>query len=181
MKVRFSLILTMLSILFVIGCNNNKSVVSQGALYPLPSINLEIAVVGNNPYENIENVNYIQKNLKEIIAIENNTFDGLIITKDYFPEAAKQEYKDFFSNITYPVFFIGTENLLTNVFHDNRLTLETAKIGGFGANVSGFVKINGKIQEWGLYLPDNPTETDIKHDMILKISNIIEKFKINNK
>ncbi|WP_019913899.1 hypothetical protein [Paenibacillus sp. HW567] len=181
MKVRISLFLAMLSLVFVIGCDNNKNIVSQAALYPLPSTQLEIAVVGDNPFEKIKNVNYAQKSLEEITAVENNTFDGLIITKEYFSEAVKQEYKDFFSNITYPVFFIGTENLLTNVFHDNRLTLETAKIGGFGANVSGFVKTNGKIQEWGLFLPDNPTETDKNHDMILRITNIIESFKINHK
>lgn len=179
-KARSIVILAILSILFVIGCDN-KNITSQRAVNSPPSIKLDIAVVGDNPYEKIKNINYIQTDLKQISAFEDNTYDGLIITKDYFAEAVEQKHKKFFSNITYPVFFIGTENLLSNVFHDHRLSLETAKIGGFGANVSGFVNINGRIQEWGLFLKDNPTEKDINHDMILRISSIIENFKINNK
>lgn len=180
MRFRFWLIFAIAFILFVIGCDNNKNIVSQRAYYPLPSSKLDIAVVGDNPYIKVRNITYVQKNLKEIMDTKNNTFDGLIITKEYFTEAVKPEYKDFFSNITYPVFFIGTENLLTNVFLDNRLTLETAKIDGFGANVSGFVKTNGEIREWGLYLSNHPTKKDINDDMILRIANIMENFKINN-
>ncbi|MHA6531678.1 hypothetical protein [Paenibacillus sp. BAC0078] len=178
MKKMILLILTTLSILFV-GCDNNKEIESRTDLYEIPSIQLNIAVVGKNPFDKVKNINYVQKNLKDIIADKSIDFDGLIITKEHFVEAAKQENKDFFRNIPYPVFFIGTENLLTNVFHDDRLTLESVKIGGFGANVSGFVLTEGRIQEWGLFLPDNPTETDKNHNMILRISKIIQSFKLN--
>jgi hypothetical protein len=180
MKNKILLLLSMLSILFV-SCDNKNDTESQFVLYKPPSIQLEIAVVGNIPFDKIKNINYVQKNLKDIITDKNIDFDGLIITKEYLVEAVKQEYKDYFSNITYPVFFIGTENLLMNVFRDDRLTLESAKIDGFGAHVSGFVLSEGKFQEWGLYLPKNPTEKDRNHDMILRISNIVENFKLFHK
>lgn len=166
MKNKMLLLLILLSVLFV-SCDIKIVNEPQAEeLYNPPSIQLEIAVVGDVPC------------LKDIIKDHNIKYDGLIITKDYLAEAAKQEYKDFFSNITYPVFFMGTENLLVNVFHDDRLTLESARINGFGAHVSGFVLSEGRFQQWGLYLPNNPTEQDMNRDMILRISNILEDFKI---
>lgn len=177
MKNKMLLLLILLSVLFV-SCNSTIVNEPQAELYNPPSIQLEIAVVGDVPFDKIRNLNYVQKSLKDIIEDTNINYDGLIITKDYLAEAAKQEYKDFFSNITYPVFFMGTENLLVSVFHDDRLTLESARINGFGAHVSGFVLLEGKFQQWGLYLPNNPTEQDMNRDMILRISNILEDFKI---
>ncbi|AIQ27471.1 hypothetical protein P40081_04090 [Paenibacillus sp. FSL P4-0081] len=178
MKNKMLLLLILLSVLFV-SCDIKIVNEPQAEeLYNPPSIQLEIAVVGDVPFDTIRNLSYIPKSLNDIIEDTNINYDGLIIAKDYLAEAAKQEYKDFFSNITYPVFFMGTENLLVSVFHDDRLTLESARINGFGAHVSGFVLLEGKFQQWGLYLPNNPTEQDMNRDMILRISNILEDFKI---
>lgn len=178
MKSKIMLLFSIFVILFV-GCDINdvNDPLPQAELYHPPSSLLEIAIVGKVPFDSVRNVNYISKNLKDIVEDPTIHYDGLIITKDYLAEAAKQEYRDFFSNLTYPVFFMGTENLLAKVFLDDRLTLDAARIDGFGANVSGFVLSEGKHLEWGLYLPDNPTEADKDINMILRISNILEDFK----
>lgn len=178
MNLKIWLLLPLFAMLFV-GCNINAVIdpLPQPELYRPPSTLLEIAIVGKIPFDSIRNVNYIQKDLKDIIEDPTIHYDGLIITEDYLAEAAKQEYKDFFSSLNYPVFFMGTENLLAKVFLEDRLTLDAARIDGFGANVSGFVLSEGKHLEWGLYLPDNPTEADKDSNMILRISNILEDFR----
>lgn len=178
MKFKLMVLISIFASLFA-GCDVNdvNDPLPQAELYHPPSSLLEIAIVGKVPFDSVKNVNYIPKDLKDIVEDPAIQYDGLIITKDYLAEAGKQEYRDFFSSLTYPVFFMGTENLLAKVFMDDRLTLDAARIDGFGANVSGFVLSEGKHLEWGLYLPDDPTEADKDSNMILRISNILEDFK----
>lgn len=86
MKNKMLLLLSLLSVLFV-SCDSTIVNEPQAELYNPPSIQLEIAVVGDVPFDNIRNLNYVQQSLKDIIEDTNINYDGLIITKDYLAEA----------------------------------------------------------------------------------------------
>ena len=175
---KFCLILLLFSTILV-SCSNQKEAISQPGTPSGPSIALKIAVIGTNQIAAIDNVNYVKTNLQNLVEDENSEFDGLIISRESFEEAAKKEYKDFFKNIKYPVFFLGAENILTAVFHEDELTLESVKIGGWGAYASGFVSVEDGYNEWALYLPNNSTNNDKDINIIVRICNIIQKYKEN--
>ncbi|MNB77156.1 hypothetical protein D3C75_238380 [compost metagenome] len=146
---------------------------------PPPTMPLEIAVVGDNPFDTIRNVTFITDNLENIASAGPGAFDGLLIMHEHFEEAAGAEYKSFFKTTEYPVFFVGAENLLTAVFHDERLTLEDGAIDGFGAYVSGFVVTETKIQQWGFHIPDNATAREKNGDLITRIAKVMEDYARN--
>ncbi|MCL6603742.1 MAG: hypothetical protein K6T94_12775 [Paenibacillus sp.] len=171
----YRLILFFFLSVVLVSCTNQKEAGPSIELSIGPSVLYEFAVVGNNKFEKIRNVIYIKKSLKEVIG-KREEFDGLIILNDSFEEAAKKEYREFFKTIQYPVFFIGTENILTAVFHEDDLTLDDVKINGFGPYVAGFMRNNKKdgYDTWGLYLPENPTNDDKNKEIIKRICQLIE-------
>ncbi|MGG4397133.1 hypothetical protein ABEX25_22765 [Paenibacillus thiaminolyticus] len=176
MKKIFFLLLFIFSTILV-SCTTQKGVIPHPGESSEPSVALRIVVIGDDQIEGIDNVNFVNTTLQDLVKNENQQFDGLIISKENFEEAAKKQYKEFFKNIKYPVFFLGTENILTAVFHEDKLTLEDAKIGDWGPYASGFVRVEGGYNEWALYLPNNSTTNDKDKNIILRISNILQKYK----
>lgn len=173
---KFGLLLLMFTIL--VSCTNQKDVVNQHEILSDPSIHLKIAVLEEiNQYAAIDHVRYVKTSLQELVEDEKLQFDGLIISKENFGEAAKREYKDYFKNIQFPVFFLGAESILTSVFHEEELTLEDAKIGDWGSYASGFVSTEDGYTEWSLYLPNNPTTHDKNRNSLIRICNVIQKYK----
>ncbi|MEK3966270.1 MULTISPECIES: hypothetical protein [Paenibacillus] len=175
MRIKLLSFLLILSVL-LLGCQENKTVTNNSELYDLPTIPLEIAIVGKNPFQQVENINYKPIELTDLLEEKNKTYDALIVTREYFNQAATKAYQDYFSRIEYPVFFIGTEDILPGVFRDSRLTLNDVEFGKSGQYVSGFVRTNDRYQVWGLDLPENPTEKDKKLNIILRISKIVQIF-----
>ncbi|AJS61170.1 hypothetical protein [Paenibacillus sp. IHBB 10380] len=163
----------------LVSCTNQKEAISEHETPSGPSIALKIAVIGTNHIAAIDNVNYVKTSLQDLVEDDNQQLDGLIISKESFEEAAQEEYRDFFKNIKYPVFFLGAENILTAVFHEDGLTLEDGKIGGTGAYASGFVSTEDGYKDWGLYLPNNPTNNDKNINIIVRICNAIQEYKEN--
>ncbi|AZK45359.1 hypothetical protein [Paenibacillus lentus] len=173
---KFGLLLFIFTI--IVSCTNQKEVVNQHEIISEPSIQLKIAVLEEiNQYTAIENVLYVKTSLQELVEDEKLQFDGLIISKENFDEAAKMEYKNYFKNIQFPVFFLGAENILTSVFHEEELTLEDAKIGDWGPYASGFVSTEDGYTEWSLYLPNNPTPEDKNMNSLARICNVLQKYK----
>jgi hypothetical protein len=176
MTKKFCLLLLLFTIL--VSCSNQKETSSQHETPSGPSIALKIAVLEEtNQIAEIDNVSYVKVNLQDLVGNENQQFDGLIISKENFEEAAKKEYKDFFKNIKYPVFFLGAENILTAVFHEDGLTLEDVKLGNKGAYAAGFVSTEEGYTDWGFHLPNNPTNDDKNINTIVRICNVIQKYK----
>ncbi|SMF84450.1 hypothetical protein SAMN05661091_2624 [Paenibacillus uliginis N3/975] len=174
---KFCLLLLLFSTILV-SCSNQKEEISEHQTPSGPSIALKIAVLGTNQMPSIDNVNYVNINLQDLAEDENQHFDGLIISKEYLEEVAKKEYKDFLKNIKYPVFFLGTENILASVFHEENLTLEHINLDGRGPYASGFVSTeDGGYYDHSLYLPNNPTHDDKNINMIVRICNIIQQHK----
>ncbi|RJG26876.1 hypothetical protein [Paenibacillus thiaminolyticus] len=180
MKKKYFLLLFIFSTILV-SCTTQKEAIPQPGDSGDPSIALRIVVIGDDQIEGIDSVNFVKTTLQDLVKDENQQFDGLIISKEYFEEAAKKQYKDFFKNIKYPVFFLGTENILTAVFHEDELSLEDAKIGGWGPYASGFVRVEDGYNEWALYLPNNSTNNDKEKNIILRICNILQKYKKDKK
>ncbi|MNM61073.1 hypothetical protein D3C81_723680 [compost metagenome] len=143
-----------------------------------PTTAMSIAVVGNGPHPIIQNVSYVTVTLEELGEVHSRSFDGLIIFKDKFEEAAQAKNKEFFKNIQYPVFFIGAEEILTAVFYSEGLTLEQVKGKRSGHYASGFVRAEeGGFHTWDIDLPNKPTDRDKGLNTIIRICNIIQDYK----
>ena len=145
--------LSLFAILFIvllIGCTNQRNQTSPDDTTISLSIPLEIAVI-----------------------------DGLIVLKENFEEASKKEYKKFFKTIKYPVFFIETQDILADVFHNENLSLDHIDLNGSGPYASGFVSTEDGFNQWYLYLPNDPTSKDEGINMYGKIFEIIQKHKQN--
>ncbi|HEY2493709.1 MAG TPA: hypothetical protein VGI33_12485 [Paenibacillus sp.] len=176
---KFCLLLLLLFTILV-SCSNQKEAISQHETPSGPSIALKIAILEEtNQMAAIDNVTYVKINLQDLVGNENQQYDGLIISKENFEEAAKQEYKDLFKNIKYPVFFLGAENILPAVFHEDGLTLEDIKLDNTGAYAAGFVSTEDGYTDWGFYLPNNPTNEDKNINTIVRICNVIQEYKEN--
>lgn len=168
--------LTVIVFSFLIGCSANFSIQSEDLKEP--NIALKIALVGSNDLIRLENVDYLEVNLNDVINNSAEEFDGLIISQDSIIEASKLEYRDFFKSIDYPVFFVGTENMLVAMFRADNLTLEDVRIDGWGNHVSGYVTTEEGYTTWGFDLPDNPKQSD-KKNLVNNIMKIVEDNKIN--
>ncbi|MEK5417248.1 MULTISPECIES: hypothetical protein [unclassified Paenibacillus] len=172
-----SLFLAICVSILLVGCSIQKISGPMEKDLEGPNIALKIAVVGANDLVKVENVDYVKKDLKELISHSEEIFDGLIISQDSIEEASKKEYRDYFKYIKYPVFFIGTENILVAMFRADNVTLEDVQIDGWGPHVSGFVNSKEGYRTWEFHLPDNPTRFDEK-DLANRIAKIMEENKI---
>lgn len=120
--------LIFLIVFLLLGCSKKQTVVSEED--PIKKYNgneLKIAVVGDKKFPKINKVTFIKKRLSDVVNNNEESFDALIITKDAFKEADKNEYVSFYNSVRYPVFFYGTENLRAFAFTNKNITIEMEK------------------------------------------------------
>lgn len=163
------------------GCINNSKELDEeqkvDEVTYVPNTALKIAVVGNEKLTSIENVSYQERELSYVSNNSKESFDALIITKSAFKDADQEQYVDFFNTVSYPVFFIGTENLSLSAFTNKNTTIEQAKINQ-DAYTKGYLNptdSNEEIKKWSFHLPDNPTDKDKNEKMLTRIVEEIDK------
>lgn len=76
--------------ILLVGCSIQKISGPMEKDLEGPNIALKIAVVGANDLVKVENVDYVKKDLKELISHSEEIFDGLIISQDSIEEASKK-------------------------------------------------------------------------------------------
>lgn len=145
-----------------------------------PTLRLKIAVLENMQYPPINNVIYVPTNLKELSDTKDQQLDGLIISKENFEEAAKLEYRDYFKNIDYPVFFLDSGNITVPFFYGDGDPLGVKREYSPGLPyASGFVLAKNKeYKNWDLYLPNDPNARDKNLNLLIRIYNIIQEYKL---
>ena len=70
---------------------------------------LVIGVVGEKPKDTFRNIKFENVKLEEMQE-KSEKVDGFLVMKEYFQEASKEQYKDLFSSLKKPVFFIGLQD-----------------------------------------------------------------------
>ncbi|WP_068613588.1 hypothetical protein [Paenibacillus tuaregi] len=165
---------------FLVSCTNNKEPNLEHTTPNGPTIALTVAVLGNSKYPAIPRVSYVNVGFNDLNQKNSRTFDGLIVSKEYFEEAAQPMNKEFLKHIKYPVFFIGAEEISTAAFYVDGLALDQIK--GDDTYASGFVRTEqGEYKTWGLGLPNEPTDTDKGLNILVRICNILQEYKISKK
>ncbi|USB33611.1 hypothetical protein [Paenibacillus sp. YPG26] len=163
---------------FLAGCTNSREANLEHTTPDGPTTAMTIAIVGDGLNPVIRNVSYVPVELEDLGKVHSRSFDGLIIFKDKFDEAAQPKNKQFFKSIDYPVFFIGAEEILTAAFYSEDITLDQVKGTRSGPYASGFVRAEeGGYRTWDIDLPNNPTDKDKGLNTIIRICNIIEDYK----
>jgi hypothetical protein len=166
--IRF-IILVMLSLTLLSGCSGDqtmKSIKYEGR-------HLDIGIVGTSSLPKFKNVTYEKVDLKSLIH-DTTQYDALIIMKDAFPEADKDEYVPFFNEIKYPVFFFGIEGFKLFAFTTKGMTMDMAKNEN-SAYVQGFKnETKGNRTQWGFYLPNDSNDTDVNKYMMEQIFNRLQ-------
>jgi hypothetical protein len=172
MNKKVALIFVIVFLLF--GCSKKQSTESEND--PIAKYNgsaLKIAVVGDKKFPKISKVTFIKKELKDLVTNNEESFDAIIITKDAFKEADKDEYVSFFNSGRYPVFFYGTEDLRAFAFTNKNLTMKMEKRKN-PPYVQGYINKDNKKTYWNLSLPENPTSSDKNKKMLYRISQIVD-------
>ncbi|WP_223546862.1 hypothetical protein [Priestia aryabhattai] len=110
-------ILTVL-IVSLIGCNSEQT---DKEVYK--GEKLKIGVVGKTPEinENKSKINFKKISLADINSLDTQSYDAVIISKDYLSKAANKRYKDTYLNGQIPFFFVESKGSILP-FVDNSLT-----------------------------------------------------------
>lgn len=166
---RFIFSLLMLSLLF--GCSNKEATekLEYNGKY------LQIGIVGDfSSLPKFSNTMYESVDLDGLTTSEPE-YDAIIVMKDAFPQADKEQYVSFFNEIAYPVFFFGIEGFKDFAFTTEGVTLNMAKDKN-GAFVQGFKNSDSEERKsWNIYAPEDLKESNINKYMVLQILESLNK------
>jgi hypothetical protein len=133
---------------------------------------LKIAVVGETPEVNEEQVIFKEISFDEMTSEELKSYDAVFIRENKLSEAAESQYADVYLNSTIPFFFIGTDNYVPFIEKD----LEYNKNSNWTAGTSytvGVLLSQLKHWEYGLY-NDKKSDEHIK-EMFSRIFKSIDE------
>lgn len=132
---------------------------------------IKIAVVGEPPEVNEEQVIFTEISFDEMTSEELKSYDAVFIRENNLSEAAESQYADVYLYSTIPFFFIGTDNYVPFIEKD----LEYNKNSNWTAGTSytvGVLLSHLKHWEYGLY-NDKKTDEHIK-EMFSRIFKTID-------
>lgn len=148
-KIIMLCILSVATIITIYLCSSKRAI--EADIYSGKT--LTIGIVGDIPEVSEDNVNFIELQLSDI---ENqsitNEYDAIIISKDFFSDAAKPEYASIYKKSKIPFFFIENQKCYTP-FIDEKLSYEEAPVIDRSSYASGFLCENDTLLFWryGLY------------------------------
>ena len=135
-----------------------KELVTETAGY-----SLIIAVVGNeSELPKFSSVSYQKSELDNLVTKEEENFDALIITKEAFSEADKDQFVEYFNKVKYPVFFYDAKGISDDAFLEKGVTLDSSKINS-SAFIRGYLNKEKERVKWVLHLPDKKDISDNKN------------------
>ena len=175
---KLSLIFLLLSILIISGCvkNSESKEKQEGVTTKTEGYSLKICVVGNeNELPEFSSIYYQKRELDNLVTNEEENFDALIITKEAFSEADKDQFVEYFNKVKYPVFFYEAKGISEDAFLEKGVTLESSKINS-SAFIRGYLNKEKERVKWVLHLPDNKNKSD-KENIFIQLFEIIEESK----
>lgn len=137
---------------------------------------LIIAVVGNeSELPKFSSISYQKSELDNLVTNEEENFDALIITKEAFSEADKDQFVEYFNKVKYPVFFYDAKGISDDAFLEKGVTLDSSKINS-SAFIRGYLNKEKERVKWVLHLPDNKNISDKAYTFI-QLCEIVEESK----
>ncbi|MGQ0455273.1 hypothetical protein ACT4UM_29135, partial [Bacillus sp. SS-TM] len=83
-------------------------------------------VVGEKPKDTFRNIKFEEMKLEELEK-KSKEVDGFLIMKDHFQEASTEQYKNVFSSLKKPVFFIGLQDKSYSIFITKGIEYNSAR------------------------------------------------------
>ncbi|MFD1777210.1 hypothetical protein ACFSFW_00770 [Fredinandcohnia salidurans] len=135
---------------------------------------LSIAVVGELPKVEEEQVRFNEISFDELASEELGTYDAVFITEENLPKAAESQYADVYLNSTIPFFFIGTDNFVPFTEKDLEYDKTSYWDGSYAVGVLTSQE-DESLKTWGFGLyNDKKTDEHIK-DVYSRIFKTIEE------
>jgi len=134
---------------FLVGCSEDNKVEQKKGNEQIKFSNINVGIVGDKSLPSVPNVNYNSVDLKSLDG-NSEEIDALIIMKDSFSEADKDEYVDFYKGATYPIFFLGMEHSRMFAFTKEGISLDDATDDNV-AYVQGFINVNKGRHGWKFF------------------------------
>lgn len=133
---------------------------------------LKIAVVGEPPEVNEEQVIFTEVSFDKMASEELRSYDAVFIRENNLSVAAESQFADVYLNSTIPFFFIGTDNYIPFIEKDLEYNKNSKWTAGTSYTV-GVLLSQSKNWEYGLY-NDKKTDEHIK-EMYSRIFKTIDE------
>ncbi|AND38394.1 MULTISPECIES: hypothetical protein [Cytobacillus] len=138
---------------------------------------LRIAVVGEPPEENEEQVKFHEISFDELTNEELSSYDAVIMTEENLPKAAEAKYADTYSDSSIPFFFISASSYIPFTVKDPEYNdswkWEAGKSYAVGVLKS---KENDSFHSWGYGLYNDEMTDESIHDVYSRIFKTIDEF-----
>lgn len=163
-------IVSLLTILMLVGCTSPTKQTDKKDLEEITydGDQLSIGITGSESLPIINNVKYIPVSL-ESLKPHNKELDALIITKESFEEADKEEYVKFYNEVEYPVFFYGIDGFKLFAFTKENMNMENSRDDN-SAFIQGFKHNEGRKLGFQIY-----KEEITDKEMLIRAFNFIIK------
>ncbi|HDR7795149.1 TPA: hypothetical protein QCY19_003817 [Bacillus luti] len=154
------------------GCAKDK----EGEKLEYNGRALVIGVVGEKPKDTFRNVKFEKVKLEELTT-KAEEVDGFLIMKEHFQEASKEQYKDLFSSLKKPVFFIGLQDKSYSIFITKNMEYNRAPKDVNAMYTQGFADIgSGEGQQWGVGLSNGGNTEESIHNMYIVVFQTIADY-----
>ncbi|HHT7188598.1 TPA: hypothetical protein ACTZ5N_001864 [Bacillus cereus] len=154
------------------GCAKDK----EGEKLEYNGRALVIGVVGEKPKDTFRNVKFEKVELEELTT-KAEEVDGFLIMKEHFQEASKEQYKDLFSSLKKPVFFIGLQDKSYSIFITKNMEYNRAPKDVNAMYTQGFADIgSGEGQQWGVGLSNGGNTEESIHNMYIVVFQTIADY-----
>ncbi|MCU5487142.1 hypothetical protein OCA95_11655 [Bacillus cereus] len=154
------------------GCAKNN----EGEKLEYNGRALVIGVVGEKPKDTFRNVKFESIKLEEMQE-KSAKVDGFFVMKEYFKEASKEQYTDFFLSLKKPVFFIGLQDRPYLIFTNKDLDYDNTPKDKTMTYTQGFVNMgNPEGQYWGMGLYNDTVSDRNIHNMYIVVFQTISDY-----
>ncbi|QWU47542.1 MULTISPECIES: hypothetical protein [Bacillus] len=154
------------------GCAKDK----EGEKLEYNGRALVIGVVGEKPKDTFRNIKFEKVKLEELTK-KSKEVDGFLIMKEYFQEASTEQYKELFSSLKKPVFFIGLQDKSYSIFITKDIEYNSARKDVNAMYTQGFANIgSGEGQQWGIGLSNGGNTEGSIHNMYIVVFQTIADY-----
>ncbi|MBD8069626.1 hypothetical protein [Bacillus sp. PS06] len=139
---------------------------------------LEIAVIGEPPEVNEEQVVFREISFDQIASEELDSYDAVIIRENNLSEAAEGKYADIYLNSTIPFFFISANNhipfTVKETGYNESWHWTTGKGESYAVGVL-LIKESESLKSWGFSIGDDYNEDEHIKDIYSSIFKEIDE------
>lgn len=138
---------------------------------------IKVGVIGEVPKVKEKNVNLVPIDFTDFENQNIDSYDGIIITKEYLSQASENKYAGIYNNSNKPFFFIQSDKSYLP-FADDQTTYDEAIKVKNESYATGYINTNEIVRYWELSLDNKVEPKEAVKGVFSQIFMLIEKIKI---